>query len=125
MTGVVGRKGTDHADAYLSIPMAQSVASRRDLLPGWNRHQPSRPEHDSCAAASRVMACPTFAIVQILIQLDHVDDEMPRRARARTAGSAIASSLGSSRKLSAVSRCPLPQRLGISARGTWRRSLLD
>lgn len=81
----------------LDVPMTQPVAKRCDSLPGCNRHQPSR--FDRCAAAHRVLICPTLAVVQILIQRDYVDDEMPRGC-ARIAGSAVAA------RIDRIADCP-------------------
>jgi hypothetical protein len=40
-------------------------------------------------------ACPPYrAVMEILTRRDHVDDEIPRRGRARIAGSAIAPRFG-------------------------------
>ncbi len=84
----------------IDLPMTQSVAKRCDQLSPYNRHQPSRLAHDSYAAAHRLLVCPTLPVVAILIQRDHVDDEMPQRGRARIAGSAIAAPFGR------VANCP-------------------
>src|SRR6185437_682786 len=57
-------------------------------------------KHDRCAAAHRVLICPTLAVVPILIQRDYVDDEMPPRGRARIAGSAVAA------RIDRIADCP-------------------
>ena len=57
-------------------------------------HQPSRGERDSHAPVHRRMPALLCRVMEILTQRDYVDGEMPQRARARIAGSAIAARFG-------------------------------
>ena len=71
----------------------KSVRSGARLIRDAIRHQPSRGEHDSRAPVHRRLPAAPCGHGDSH-QRDHVDDEMPRRGRARIAGSATAAPFG-------------------------------